>query len=98
MLDPLPCKDGSLWKPDPMYESFLRERFINLDQEWRRMELWLVSNDSRRKTRRGMKAFVGRWMAKSGSIRPKTQRIEGWKPVDKSIARDHIGRIKEIIR
>ena len=69
MLDPLPCRDGSTWSPDWRYEAFLRSRFTNLGTEWQKMLLWLMSNPNRQKTVRGMKRFVGNWMAGSGIIR-----------------------------
>lgn len=70
MLEPLPTKEGIDWSPDWRYEQFLRARFLNLSTEWHKMLLWLTSNPHKRKTTRGMKSFVGKWLSKSGQIRP----------------------------
>jgi len=63
----LPMKDGSLYRPTngeiDHYEAMFPN--INVAQEFCAMQVWLECNPSRRKTKRGIKRFVGSWLIRA---------------------------------
>lgn len=58
-------KDGTEYQPDSDYMTELQILFpeVDLEQEFRKMRLWCLSNESRRKTRRGIKRFICNWIS-----------------------------------
>jgi len=60
----MPLKDGSLFELQDndlqMYKQVYTS--IDVDTELRKMIAWLVSNPSKRKTRRGVLKFVNSWL------------------------------------
>lgn len=67
-MDNLPLSDGTDWEvPRPFYEQLVNTYARPaLDCELSKMRLWLVANERRRKTARGIKRFVAGWLIKSG--------------------------------
>ena len=64
-VEAIPLNDGTEWKPTQAeYEEYVR-LFPNLDiqMKFREMRAWCNANDSRRKTRRGVKRFVNGWLS-----------------------------------
>jgi hypothetical protein len=68
-----PLRDGSQWEPDPCFLNDLHKlyRGVNVGQELIKMQGWLLANESRRKTRRGMKRFVVGWLNRAMSAPPR---------------------------
>lgn len=60
------CNDGSDWQPTEDHLAKWRKAYpnVNLDAQLAKMDAWLHDNPQRRKTRRGMPAFVGRWLGR----------------------------------
>lgn len=61
----IPLNDGSEW---PVTEDFVQEMqklypAVDVMQELRSMRAWSLSNPARRKTRRGVKSFINRWLS-----------------------------------
>ena len=58
------CQDGSDWQPTEDHLAKWRKAHpnVDLDAQLAKMDAWLHDNPGRRKTRRGMPAFVGRWL------------------------------------
>ncbi len=63
----IPLNDGSGWRPSQsLYEEYCRlYPGVNVQQEFRGMRAWCLANPSKRKTRRGVTAFVNNWLSKS---------------------------------
>ena len=62
----LPLNDGSAWRPTmSQYEEYKRlYPAVNIDQEFRNMRGWCISNPAKRKTRGGIKRFVTNWLSR----------------------------------
>ena len=67
----LPLNDGTDYLVDREYVAGMATLFpdLDMDSEFAYMRAWLLSNPSKRKTRRGIKAYIGRWLTKSDAIR-----------------------------
>src|SRR5208283_2035234 len=63
----LPMKDGSSYTvPTLLIDHFQHELpEIDVEREFRCMALWLETHPTRRKTKRGIKAFIGTWLMKA---------------------------------
>ena len=68
----LPLQDGADWEIPAQFQHELAEVFqrIKLDDEFRKMRAWLLCNPGRRKTRRGIKRFIGNWLSKAQAAPP----------------------------
>lgn len=68
----IPLNDGSEWKPtQEQFEEY--ERLypgVDVKQAFRAMRGWCLSNPTRRKTRRGVSAFVTSWMNREQNRAP----------------------------
>lgn len=66
-VEMIPLNDGSEWRPSQsMFEEYCRlYPGVNVQQEFRGMRAWCLANPSKRKTRRGVTAFVNNWLSKS---------------------------------
>lgn len=62
----IPLNDGSLYDVEEHQAQEWKELFPAVDvmQELRKMKAWCDANPSRRKTRRGVKAFIVKWLSK----------------------------------
>lgn len=62
----LPLNTGKLWAVREVYVDSLRELFPGVDvkQALRSMRAWLDAKPNRRKTERGIKAFITNWLTK----------------------------------
>ena len=63
----LPLKDGTLYEVEQTDLIMWKETYFNIDviQQFREMYAWLVSNPSKRKTKRGIKKFINFWLSNS---------------------------------
>ena len=63
----LPLADGSEFSASGEDASEWRRAFPDVDvgQEMRRMRVWLLANPQKRKTARGVRSFVVRWLGKA---------------------------------
>ena len=59
-------KDGSRYEPEIDYVNELAKLFpnVNINKELTKMAAWCLSNPDKRKTRRGIKKFIGNWLTK----------------------------------
>lgn len=68
----IPLNDGSEWRPtQEQFEEY--ERLypgVDVKQAFRAMRGWCLSNPTRRKTRRGVSAFVTSWMNREQNRAP----------------------------
>ena len=65
----LPCKDGEA----PISPDWLREwhsLYLNVDEEILKARSWALDNPSKRKTRRGARAFLGNWIRRACPLKP----------------------------
>lgn len=62
----LPLNDGSEYPISQDYVDQMQELYPSVDvmQELRSMKAWCINNPKRRKTSRGITAFIGNWLAK----------------------------------
>lgn len=65
----LPVAGGGTWQPKVEQLEAWHAAFpaLDLDRELAAARAWLLANPTRGKTRRGMAAFVQRWLARSGA-------------------------------
>src|SRR5271166_4002523 len=63
----LPMKDGSLYTVQTLLIDHFQHELpeIDVEREFRFMALWLETHPTRRKTKRGIKAFIGTWLMKA---------------------------------
>ena len=68
----LPLNDGTQWEVPEQFQREISEVFprIPLETEFRKMRAWLLCNPDRRKTRRGIKRFIGNWLSKAQAAPP----------------------------
>lgn len=64
---PIQLNTGEMWEASPKDLELWRRAYpaVNLDQELAEMAVWCDSNPSRRKTHRGVKAFVTKWLGRA---------------------------------
>lgn len=69
----LPLVDGTEWTVPPQFQQELCEVYqgVNIAEQLAKMRGWLLCNPARRKTRAGIKRFVGNWLAKACEQAPK---------------------------
>lgn len=65
-VEVIPLNDGSGWRPTASeYEELCRlYPGVNVQQEFRNMRGWSMSNPSKRKTKTGVKRFVNSWLSR----------------------------------
>lgn len=75
-LEPIPLNDGSEWTPtESEAEEYARlYPAVDLGQEFRNMRGWCTANPSRKKTLRGVRAFVNTWLSKEQNRGRPTER------------------------
>lgn len=81
-VEALVLNDGTEWRPTFRdYEEFKRlYPSVDIDDQFRRMRAWLLTNPSRRKTKRGVMQFVNRWLSKAQDkpSQPKAEEKKGF--------------------
>lgn len=81
-VEALVLNDGTEWRPTFRdYEEFKRlYPNVDIDDQFRRMRAWLITNPSRRKTKRGVMQFVNRWLSKAQDkpSQPKAEEKKGF--------------------
>lgn len=67
LVEPLPLNDGSEWTPTVEQLEEWKRLYPSVDvtAEFRNMRGWCTANPTRRKTARGINAFVNRWLSKT---------------------------------
>ena len=65
-LEPVPLNDGTDWLPTlTEYEEYKRlYASVNVDNEFKKIRAWCLSNPAKRKTKNGVKRFVNAWLAR----------------------------------
>ena len=65
-LEPVPLNDGTDWLPTlTEYEEYKRlYATVNVDNEFKKIRAWCLSNPAKRKTKNGVKRFVNAWLAR----------------------------------
>ena len=73
----LPMENGDKYRPTngelDHYEAMFPN--INVAQEFCAMQVWLECNPSRRKTKRGIKRFIGSWLIRATSQQATPSRV-----------------------
>ena len=98
-----PTKEGEWSLPEEL-EAELHKTYLNVDAELAKARLWLIANENRRKTRRGMGRFITGWLARGGQLRPvavpysiRAVELVHEQPTDKAIARAAMQQIKAMV-
>ena len=75
-LEPIPLNDGSEWTPTVSEAEEYSRLYpaVDLEQEFRNMRGWCTANPSRKKTLRGVRAFVNTWLSKEQNRGRPTER------------------------
>lgn len=63
-VEPVILNDGSEWRPDiGLYEEYKKlYPAVDIDEEFRKIRAWCLSNSKKRKTKSGVKRFVNSWL------------------------------------
>lgn len=104
----IPLKDGSEWKPTiDLYEEYCRlYPSKNIKAEFRNMRAWCLNNPSKRKTKQGIKRFVGNWLSSSFGTQKQvvmsvphyiSQQMEGTLPNETPATQEDIDVIKKLL-
>lgn len=74
-VEAIPLNDGSEWRcPLVDYEEYVRlYPGVDVEKEFRNMRAWCNSNREKRKTARGIKRFVNRWLSRQQDSGKSTQ-------------------------
>ena len=65
-------KDGTYFQPDQEFISEMQRFYpnININKELTKIAAWNYSNESRRKTKRGIKKHINSWLCKANESVP----------------------------
>ena len=82
-------KDGSEFEVTLEQAEDYRSLFpaVNVAQEFCCMEAWLKGNESRRKTKRGIKRFIANWLIRAAREQSTPSRIAA----ECAVGRNHYG-------
>jgi len=88
-------KDNSYFYPTPVHIKALENNFPNLDieEQFSKIQLWCAAHEDRRKTRRGAKNFINRWMTKADKDRRQytpTKPTAKAKPIESYYSEAHL--------
>lgn len=63
-VEPVVLNDGTEWRPDiGLYDEYKKlYPAVDIDEEFRKMRAWCLSNSKKRKTKSGVKRFVNSWL------------------------------------
>lgn len=63
-VEPVILNDGTEWRPDiGLYEEYKKlYPAVDIDEEFRKIRAWCLSNSKKRKTKSGVKRFVNSWL------------------------------------
>ena len=63
-VEPVILNDGTEWRPDiDLYDEYKKlYPAVDIDEEFRKMRAWCLSNSKKRKTKSGVKRFVNSWL------------------------------------
>lgn len=111
-VERLPLKDGSEWEcPVDVYEELCRLYPANhVKKSFRDMRAWLITNESKRKTRVGIKRFVNGWLSREANSGTKLggqpvvieapnyikEQMEGTLPKEEKASTEDIEKIKKL--
>ena len=84
LLAPVPAivlNNGSEYIPDYDYYEKMKELYpaVDIDQAFKEMSAWSMSNPQKRKTSRGVKAFINNWLSKEQNRGPRKSTGSGSK-------------------
>ena len=96
-MKPIPLKDGTDGHIDPTWVSEWCEVYWKDDVyvEIEKCRLWALDNPQKRKTKRGLRAFLGNWIRRSCRLRPKARMIRPG-PVEERPKVDHSGFVSQM--
>ena len=84
----LPLKDGTLFDVEPVFYEMCKSTYknVNVEQELKEMCMWLISNESKQKTRRGIKKFINGWLSRSNKApKPKVDNRESFQSLHDNV-------------
>lgn len=69
------CKDGE-HPVDPTWIKEWNDVYHNVDQEILKARVWCLDNPQNRKTKRGLRKFLGAWIRRSCPLRENVRRVQ----------------------
>ncbi len=97
-------KDGSEGEIDPLWTKEWCEVYLKDDvlAEIEKARLWTLDNPGKRKTRRGLRSFLGGWIRRSCRLKPQirmvSQEAEDKPKVSPEVRNGAIQRMKELLK
>ncbi len=87
--------NGEDWQPEPEDVEIWKKAYpaVNYEDEWRKMEAWIISNPRRAKTPKGVKRFVNSWLARAqdrGGSSPELAKSSRFTEVKKMTLQDEL--------
>lgn len=67
----IPLRDGNGYEIPEDFLAELNALYYGVETELYRMRLWCLANPDRRKTKRGARRFIFKWINKACQIKPK---------------------------
>lgn len=71
----IPTKDGEC-EVDPTWINEWNDVYHNVDQEILKAKVWCLDNPQNRKTKRGLRKFLGAWIRRSCPLRENVRRVQ----------------------
>jgi hypothetical protein len=94
------CQDGKR-EVDPTWIAEWNRLYLNVDQAILVAQGWCLDNPEKRKTKRGLRAFLGNWIRRSCPLRPiikQAQIVHDPKPdVSRETRQDFIKQLKDVV-
>ena len=96
----IPLKDGTEGDIDPLWIKEWCELYWPDDVEVviHKARIWCLDNPSRRKTKRGLRRFLGSWMSRDCRLKPKARMITMPQEPKPQVSRETIGSQVEAMR
>ena len=69
------CKEGEA-PVDPLWVKEWKDLYLDVDQEILKARSWAADNPERRKTRKGLRRFLGNWIRKACKLKPVIRSVE----------------------
>ena len=96
----IPCKDGEA-PVDPLWIKEWKDLYLDVDQELLKARSWAADNESKRKTKKGLRRFLGNWIRRACPLKPvirSTQILPDERPVEPlEVRREHLDRLRGMV-
>ena len=83
----LPLKGGCTYDVDKNYIAVCKDTYKNVEveQELKKMYMWLISNESKQKTKRGIKKFINSWLSRA-SEKPQKPKVQSFQSLHDNLS------------